>query len=59
MKPVTRLADVKAKHRNEPTWRELVIHDEMSLQHIAKTNLDVHKQHITVLPRPPAARPRR
>ena len=28
MKPVTRLADVKAKHRGEPGWREPVIHDE-------------------------------
>ena len=28
MKPVTRIADVKAKHRGEASWRELVIHDE-------------------------------
>jgi hypothetical protein len=28
MKPVTRLADVKARHRGEPGWREPVIHDE-------------------------------
>ena len=28
MKPVTRLADVKAKHRGEPGWREPVIQDE-------------------------------
>ena len=31
MKPVTRLADVKAKHRGEAGWREPVIHDENSL----------------------------
>ena len=30
MKPVTRLADVKAKHKGERAWRELVIHDENS-----------------------------
>ena len=30
MKPVTRLADVKAKHRGEPGWREPVIQDENS-----------------------------
>jgi mannose-6-phosphate isomerase-like protein (cupin superfamily) len=30
MKPVTRLADVKARHRGEPAWREAVIHDENS-----------------------------
>ncbi len=30
MKPVTRLADVKVKHKGEPGWRELVIHDENS-----------------------------
>ncbi len=30
MKPVTRLADVKARHTGEPRWRELVIHDENS-----------------------------
>jgi len=30
MKPVTRLADVKAKHRGEPEWREPVIQDENS-----------------------------
>ena len=28
MKPVTRLAEVKAKHQAEPRWREEVIHDE-------------------------------
>jgi len=30
MKPVTRLADVKARHQGEPGWREPVIHDENS-----------------------------
>ena len=30
MKPITRLADVKARHRGEPGWREPVIHDENS-----------------------------
>jgi mannose-6-phosphate isomerase-like protein (cupin superfamily) len=30
MKPVTRLADVRAKHKSEATWREPVIHDENS-----------------------------
>src|SRR4051812_7181648 len=30
MKPVTRLADVKAKHKGEAAWREPVIHDENS-----------------------------
>jgi mannose-6-phosphate isomerase-like protein (cupin superfamily) len=30
MKPVTRLADVKAKHKGEASWREPVIHDENS-----------------------------
>ena len=30
MKPVTRLADVKVRHKGEPGWRELVIHDENS-----------------------------
>ena len=30
MKPVTRLADVKAKHKAEAAWREPVIHDENS-----------------------------
>ena len=30
MKPVTRLADVKAKHKGERGWREVVIHDENS-----------------------------
>ncbi len=30
MKPVTRLADVKARHRDEQSWREPVIHDENS-----------------------------
>jgi mannose-6-phosphate isomerase-like protein (cupin superfamily) len=30
MKPVTRLADVKAKHKGEASWRETVIHDENS-----------------------------
>ena len=30
MKPVTRLADVKARHQGEPSWREAVIHDENS-----------------------------
>src|SRR6185295_1089910 len=28
MKPVTRLADVKARHHGEPSWREEVVHDE-------------------------------
>jgi mannose-6-phosphate isomerase-like protein (cupin superfamily) len=28
MKPVTRLAEIKAKHQAEPRWREEVIHDE-------------------------------
>jgi mannose-6-phosphate isomerase-like protein (cupin superfamily) len=28
MKPVTRLADVRTKHKGEASWRELVIHDE-------------------------------
>jgi hypothetical protein len=27
MKPVTRLADVKAKHKGQTTWRELVVDD--------------------------------
>jgi mannose-6-phosphate isomerase-like protein (cupin superfamily) len=31
MKPVTRLADVKAKHPGEPSWREPVIRDENTL----------------------------
>jgi mannose-6-phosphate isomerase-like protein (cupin superfamily) len=30
MKPVTRLADVRAKHAGETSWRELVVHDENS-----------------------------
>src|SRR6185295_13802816 len=30
MRPVTRLADVKARHQGEPSWREPVIHDENS-----------------------------
>ena len=30
MKPVTRLADVRARHRGEQSWRELVVHDENS-----------------------------
>jgi mannose-6-phosphate isomerase-like protein (cupin superfamily) len=30
MKPVTRLADVRARHQGEPSWREPVIHDENS-----------------------------
>jgi mannose-6-phosphate isomerase-like protein (cupin superfamily) len=30
MKPVTRLAEVKARHANETSWRELVVHDENS-----------------------------
>lgn len=30
MQPITRLADVKAKHKGEARWRELVIHDENS-----------------------------
>jgi mannose-6-phosphate isomerase-like protein (cupin superfamily) len=30
MQPITRLADVKARHKGEPRWRELVIHDENS-----------------------------
>jgi oxalate decarboxylase/phosphoglucose isomerase-like protein (cupin superfamily) len=30
MKPVTRLAEVKAKHQGESSWREPVIHDENS-----------------------------
>jgi oxalate decarboxylase/phosphoglucose isomerase-like protein (cupin superfamily) len=30
MQPITRLADVKAKHKGEASWRELVIHDENS-----------------------------
>jgi len=30
MKPVTRLADVKARHTGEKSWRELVVHDENS-----------------------------
>jgi mannose-6-phosphate isomerase-like protein (cupin superfamily) len=30
MKPVTHLADVKARHKAERGWRELVIHDENS-----------------------------
>lgn len=30
MKPVTRLADIKGRHKGEPGWRELVIHDENS-----------------------------
>ena len=30
MQPITRLADVKAKHDGEAGWRELVIHDENS-----------------------------
>jgi len=36
MKPVTRLADVKAKHHGEPAWRELVIHDENSRAYIVQ-----------------------
>jgi mannose-6-phosphate isomerase-like protein (cupin superfamily) len=31
MKPVTRLAEVRAKHQGEQTWREPVIRDENSL----------------------------
>ncbi|MGH9199851.1 MAG: hypothetical protein ACRD2A_01290, partial [Vicinamibacterales bacterium] len=30
MQPITHLADVKARHRGEAGWRELVIHDENS-----------------------------
>ena len=30
MKPVTRLADVKSRHKGEPRWRDVVIHDENS-----------------------------
>jgi mannose-6-phosphate isomerase-like protein (cupin superfamily) len=30
MKPLTRLADVKARHRGEPSWREPVVRDENS-----------------------------
>jgi mannose-6-phosphate isomerase-like protein (cupin superfamily) len=30
MQPITRLADVKARHKGEAGWRELVIHDENS-----------------------------
>jgi mannose-6-phosphate isomerase-like protein (cupin superfamily) len=30
MKPVTRLADLRAKHKGEASWREPVIHDENS-----------------------------
>jgi len=30
MKPITRLADVRSRHKGEPSWRELVIHDENS-----------------------------
>jgi mannose-6-phosphate isomerase-like protein (cupin superfamily) len=30
MKPVTRLADVKARHRGEQSWREPVVHDDNS-----------------------------
>lgn len=30
MKPVTHLADVKARHRGEQSWREPVVHDENS-----------------------------
>ena len=30
MKPVTRLAEVKARHAYETSWRELVVHDENS-----------------------------
>jgi mannose-6-phosphate isomerase-like protein (cupin superfamily) len=30
MQPITRLADVKARHKGEAGWRELVIHDDNS-----------------------------
>jgi mannose-6-phosphate isomerase-like protein (cupin superfamily) len=36
MKPVTRLADVRARHHGEPAWRELVIHDENSRAYIVQ-----------------------
>src|SRR5215210_444138 len=36
MKPVTRLADVKAKHKTEASWREPVIHDENSRAYVVQ-----------------------
>jgi mannose-6-phosphate isomerase-like protein (cupin superfamily) len=36
MKPVTRLADVKAKHKAETSWREPVIHDENSRAYLVQ-----------------------
>ena len=36
MKPVTRLADVKAKHKGHATWREPVINDGNSVSFLVQ-----------------------
>jgi mannose-6-phosphate isomerase-like protein (cupin superfamily) len=53
MKPVTRLADVKARHRGEHTWREPVIHDENSRAFLVQEPVGARRER-TLYPDSPA-----
>jgi oxalate decarboxylase/phosphoglucose isomerase-like protein (cupin superfamily) len=44
MKPVTRLADLKGKHKAERSWRELVVHDENSRAFVVQEPVGTNHQ---------------
>jgi len=47
MKPVTRFADVKAKHKGQTTWRELVIEDGNSVAFFVQEPVGTkHERHM-------------
>ena len=53
MKPVTRLADVKARHAGERSWREPVIHDENSRAFLVQEPVGARRER-TLYPDSPA-----